>query len=407
MEYKDRSGSPVVFKELQEVIGQFPFQAPTVFNFYLADFELPMPEPEPETKKPEPEPEPEPETKKPVPEPEPEPEPETEKRSRPVSPEFQIFTPPYFAGYLNGMSSLINVGLSGHHCSWDETLGVSRYNIHNGHWREVCPQGSLTWREAGPANQTLEELNLLLTGGRLTPRAKDVVMTAYIQAREGERLQAAQQAIVMTPEFNTLGDPLPLPGERPPVAGKNGSGRRPYKAVILLFLNGGADTFNMLVPQKYKLYDEYRAIRTDLTLSPGELIEIDTSGQACSKFGVHAGFGFLKELYDKKQAAFISNVGNLVEPMTKNEFRSGGKRRCFGLFSHSDQQNGAQTLRCQEMGTSARGAGGRIADALAAQDFRTASFSLAGNAVWPRGVVTQREIVDERGSTKLYGYEKR
>merc|ERR1719322_1628271 len=122
MEYKDRSSSPVVFKELQEVIGQFPFQAPTVFNFYLADFELPMPKPEPE------------------------PEPETEKRSRPVSPEFQIFTPPYFAGYLNGMSSLINVGLSGHRCYWGETLGVSRYDIHNGHWREVCPQGSLTWR---------------------------------------------------------------------------------------------------------------------------------------------------------------------------------------------------------------------------------------------------------------------
>jgi hypothetical protein len=320
MEYRDGAKSPVAFKELQEVIGQFPFQAPTVFNFYLADFELPQPEPEPE-----------PETRMttPAPEPESEPEPEPEPESQKVSPEFQIFTPPYFAGYLNGMSSLINSGVSGH-CFPGENLGVSAVEITNGWWREVCPQGALTWRGAGPMNQTLEELDLLLTGGRLTPKAREVVQTAYAQAREGERLQAAQEAIVMTPEFNTLGDPLPLPGVRPPVSEKNGSSQNPYKATIMLFMAGGADTFNLLVPQHCELYDEYRAIRTDLALNSDELIEINTTGQKCSTFGIHARFRFLKQLYDKKQAAFISNVGNLVEPMTKHEFRTGGKRRCFG-----------------------------------------------------------------------------
>ena len=105
----------------------------------------------------------------------------------------------------------------------------------------------------------------------------------------------------------------------------------------------------MLVPQQCRLYDEFRAIRADLALSPGELIEIGTSGQPCATFGVHRRFAFLKGLYDKKQAAFVSNVGTLVEPITRSEFRRREKKTCFGLFSHSNQQNGAQTLRCQEM----------------------------------------------------------
>ena len=34
----------MVFEELQDVLGQFPFQSPSVFNFYLADFNLPEPD---------------------------------------------------------------------------------------------------------------------------------------------------------------------------------------------------------------------------------------------------------------------------------------------------------------------------------------------------------------------------
>jgi len=79
-----------------------------------------------------------------------------------------------------------------------------------------------------------------------------------------------------------------------------------------------------------------------------------------------------------------------------------------GFFSHSDQQNAAQTLKCQEMGTASRGAGGRVADALAADphNFKTTSFSLAGAAIWPQGVLTQREIVDQRGNQGFHGYER-
>jgi cullin-associated NEDD8-dissociated protein 1 len=210
----------------------------------------------------------------------------------------------------------------------------------------------------------------------------------------------------MTPEFNTLGSPLPKAEERnATTVDKAPESMKPYKAIVLLFLHGGADTFNMLVPQECPLYDEYVAVRTDLALVPNELDSIQTTGQDCQYFGVHKSLNFVKKLYDAGDAAFISNVGNLVEPLTLTQYRQGTKRRCFGSFSHSDQQNGAQTLKCQEFGTGARGAGGRIADALSTgtSSFRTSSFSLAGSSIWGRGVHTQRSILG--GSQRLTEYE--
>jgi len=191
---------------------------------------------------------------------------------------------------------------------------------------------------------------------------------------------------------------------RPVALSKVTLSRKSYKALVMLFLGGGADTFNMLVPQECDLYQEYRDVRTDLAMEANELIQISTTGQACDKFGIHGRFSFLKGLYDKGQAAFISNVGNLVRPTSKEDMRRRADL-CFGLFSHSDQQNGAQTLKCQEFGTAARGTGGRIADALSSE-YSTMSFSLAGTAIWPQGVAIKREIVDERRSVGFTQYEQ-
>jgi len=59
------------------------------------------------------------------------------------------------------------------------------------------------------ANQTLLQLDILLTGGRLTPHNRKVVADAYGNATLGPALQAAQRAMTLTPEFQTLGKPEP------------------------------------------------------------------------------------------------------------------------------------------------------------------------------------------------------
>merc|ERR1719191_961493 len=102
----------------------------------------------------------------------------------------------------------------------------------------ACTHGSYLLGESGTVDETLTELDLLLTGGRLT--SIDIVKNAYETAADGDRFKAAQRAIVMTPEFHTLGSPL-LMGPRPVQSVQPSTSSAEYKATVMLFLQGGAD----------------------------------------------------------------------------------------------------------------------------------------------------------------------
>jgi len=411
MEYKDEYDEPVIFRELQDVIGQFPFQAPSVFNFFDAEFALPMmdmsePEAEPES---EPEVEAESET-----EPEAESEAESESESESweplvaLAPEFQIFTPSLFVGYLNIMSSLIKTGVSTKYCGKTGfDVGIRARRLEHDITSEICPQGRFSWMSRGTEDEVLRELNLLLTGGRLSPATQKIVRGVYDAASEGEKIAAAQQAIMMSAEFNTLGAPLPLGARVTETDEVESVTVRSYKAAVLLYLSGGADTFNLIVPQNCGLYEEYVQIRTDLALTPEEVTEISSVGQNCSTFGIHSSLSFLHTLYARGDAAFISNVGALVEPTTMQTYRNRQAQRCYNIGSHSDQTNAAQTLKCQDRDTSAKGFGGRIGDSLAggAEEFSTYSWSLSGTAIWPEGVRTKRRIGSDTTEPGFVEYE--
>jgi len=153
------------------------------------------------------------------------------------------------------------------------------------------------------------------------------------------------------------------------------------------------------------LWSEYKEIRQDIALADHELLNITTDGQAITTFAVHHKLPFLRQLYNDGEAAFISNVGALVEPITKDQFKKGGAEKCVGLFSHSDQQAAAATLKCQIAGTSPKGAGGRMGDALKGKSFATHSFSVAGTSTWSQGFQTNQEIVHQsQGAVRLQAY---
>jgi len=153
---------------------------------------------------------------------------------------------------------------------------------------------------------------------------------------------------------------------------------------------GGADTYNMLVPLHCPRYQDYRNIRRTVALDPEDLIEITTEHQSCEEFGIHSSLGYLKTLYDAGEGAFVSNVGDLVEPI----LGINGARNCPGLFSHNDMQQASQTLYCQMGPNFKHGGGGRMADALAnGGGFTSTSFSLAGKSVWAEGETTKRKVI--------------
>merc|ERR1719284_1570286 len=136
-----------------------------------------------------------------------------------------------------------------------------------------------------------------------------------------------------------MGPMLPLEGSRPVPTMVESVEQKPYRATVVLFFYGGADTFNMLVPSpECALWQEYVQVRDDIALTPAEISKISTTGQACSEFGLHRSLSFIKELYDSGSAAFMSNIGSLVEPLTQDEFKNSLADKCIGLFSHSHQQ---------------------------------------------------------------------
>jgi len=71
--------------------------------------------------------------------------------------------------------------------------------------------------------------------------------------------------------------------------------------VVNLYLGGGADTFNLLVPINCALHDEYMAVRGEAALGNTKLLEISSS-QACPSFGLHYKLPKLRQLYQAGEA---------------------------------------------------------------------------------------------------------
>ncbi|MDZ4286403.1 MAG: hypothetical protein U0984_00500, partial [Prosthecobacter sp.] len=109
-----------------------------------------------------------------------------------------------------------------------------------------------------------------------------------------------------------------------------------YRALVCIFLNGGLDSFNMLAPRGAE-YTAYSNVRQDLALSEAALLPINPLNTPGRSFGLHPQLGGLQTLFEGGHAAFVANVGTLIEPVTLAQYNANSKPLPLGLFSHSDQ----------------------------------------------------------------------
>ena len=108
-----------------------------------------------------------------------------------------------------------------------------------------------------------------------------------------------------------------------------------YKALVCVFLMGGNDGNNVLVPTD-GAYSTYSAGRFDLALPKNSLITLNgTSGG--HTYGVNPAVAPLAALYNQQRLAFIANAGPLVEPMTAAQMIDHSRTAPSYLLSHSDQ----------------------------------------------------------------------
>ncbi len=192
---------------------------------------------------------------------------------------------------------------------------------------------------------------------------------------------AVGSATFLTSILN-LGLANSLAGMARPLISANGD----YKALICILLSGGNDSFNMLVPRNGSHYTEYANTRSNLALPQGDLLPINFTDNNGKQFGLHPSMPEIQTLFNTNKLAFISNVGTLVEPITKTQYLNGSVPVPVGLLSHADQIQQWQTSIPQTR--SSKGWGGRMADILQAGNANqniSMNISLSGTNIFQVG----------------------
>ncbi|MFL6260008.1 MAG: DUF1501 domain-containing protein [Thermoanaerobaculia bacterium] len=180
------------------------------------------------------------------------------------------------------------------------------------------------------------------------------------------------------------------------------------KSLVCIFLYGGNDGNNVVVPTLAGDYAQYAAVRSGLALPQSALLPLNllapTPGDS-RQWGLHPSLKGVQGLFNAGRAALVGNVGPLVAPLTRDEYLNRSVAVPPQLFSHSDQTVHWQTSLPDQPAKS--GWGGRTADLLRSLNESSRismSISVAGTNTFQVGnVVTQYQVSPE-GPVGLTSY---
>ena len=178
-----------------------------------------------------------------------------------------------------------------------------------------------------------------------------------------------------------------------------------YKALVCVFLFGGNDSFNLIVPRSNAEYNVYAQARQNLAVAQNDLLPIMPAVPDVVEYGLHPSAGGLQTLFQSGAAAFVSNVGPLIEPTTKDQFFNRSVALPPQLFSHNDQQDQWQSLKGNVQSNT--GWAGRMADLMrtnvAGQQMAT-NASLFGNNLLQSADQTIAYVMGPGGPLQFEGF---
>lgn len=178
-----------------------------------------------------------------------------------------------------------------------------------------------------------------------------------------------------------------------------------HKALVCIFLAGGNDQSNTVVPRSGSGYTSYSAARPSLALSAGSLLSLTPTGYSGNPLGLHPSLSGIHTLFNQGRVALMANVGTLVHPTTKAQWNSGSPSITVPnqLFSHSDQQGAWQTGLPDR--TSQTGWQGRMGDLLAStyngSSGVSIAMSVAGNNLMQAGNTTIQYQLTTDGAVRV------
>ena len=165
-----------------------------------------------------------------------------------------------------------------------------------------------------------------------------------------------------------------------------------YRALVCIFLFGGNDANNMVIPVYGSGYTAYAAARGgSLAIAQGALAATTITPNSLGlAYAFHPAMTGLRNLFVSGKLAVVSNVGPLTQPTTKAQYQSNAAYRPYQLFSHSDQQSTWMAARSDVK--SKLGWGGLAADNQVSLNGASAYppvTSLAGNNQFNLGQITK------------------
>ncbi len=185
-----------------------------------------------------------------------------------------------------------------------------------------------------------------------------------------------------------------------------------YKALVCIFLLGGNDSYNLLIPSDTSRFNTYIASRGHqnaggVGIEKADLVSITEKNPLVhgQTYGVHPQASALADLFNAGNLAFVANTGTLVQPTTKNQYNTAGYPLPPQLFSHADQQGQWQYGQPAENGIV--GWGGLVADRLSVLNPGMTipmSLSLGGQNRFQAGQNVQPYTVTPGGPAQLQNY---
>ena len=120
-----------------------------------------------------------------------------------------------------------------------------------------------------------------------------------------------------------------------------------YKALVCVFLSGGMDNHDTIIPYDTSSYDRWAEIRSTLVSAyqgkreQDQLLSLEASNvtdYGGREFALPPELSGIHGLFQSGDAAIVGNVGPLIEPVTATEFEADTVSLPSRLFSHNDQQ---------------------------------------------------------------------
>ena len=179
-----------------------------------------------------------------------------------------------------------------------------------------------------------------------------------------------------------------------------------YKALVCVFLYGGNDYGNTLIPVDAASYAAYQGMRPTLAYLASDLTATTLVPSLAlpggRQYALAPELAPLLPLFAGGQMGVMLNVGTLVQPTTKAQYTAQSVPLPPKLFSHNDQQSVWQS---QAPEGAASGWGGRMGDLFVAGN-GNATFTcvnVSGNAVFLSGGTAVQYQVSTSGPVAFNG----